>query len=57
MTGDTPHKRTKDVVTRRVFQSPDALGGRAPPGEAKTANIKKALLLVYTLTTRRCAAK
>ena len=26
-----PHKRTKDVITRRVFESPNAFGDRAPP--------------------------
>jgi len=26
---------TKDVVTRRVFESPNAFGGRAPLGELK----------------------
>ena len=28
------HKRTKDVVTRHVFKSPNAFGGRAPPQSA-----------------------
>jgi len=32
------HKRTKDVVTRRVFESPNAFGGRAPPGPAGGAS-------------------
>ena len=29
-----PHERTKDVVTRRVFESPNTFGGRAPHGPA-----------------------
>jgi len=32
------HKRTKGVVTRRVFESPNAFGGRAPPGPAGGAS-------------------
>jgi len=28
------HKRTKDIVSRRVFESPNASRGRAPPGPA-----------------------
>ena len=29
-----PHKRTKDVVARRVFERPNAFSGRAPTGPA-----------------------
>ena len=28
------HKTSRDVVTRRVFESTKAFGGRAPPGPA-----------------------
>jgi len=28
-------KKTKDVVARRIFESPNAFGGRAPPGPAR----------------------